>query len=135
MTYILPFESLKALVHISSSKGELRISASYEEFLKVIKSILLSVSVEEEWYLKQHEDVAKAIKAGEVGSARQHFIESGYFEGRLPGPIKVDEEWYLKQNPDVRDSVRKGVVTSAQEHFEQNGYREGRLPFLLPGRG
>jgi hypothetical protein len=133
--YIYPFEILKSSLNITSSKGELRVSTSYEEFLNIIKNLLVSVPVDEEWYLRQYEDVAKAIQAGVVGSARQHFIVSGYFEGRLPNPLKVDEEWYLKQNPDVRESVRKGVVPSGQDHFEQDGYREGRLPFPTPNRG
>jgi hypothetical protein len=59
----------------------------------------------------------------------KHFVHDGYFEGRLPFPIKVDERWYLAQHPDVADSIRQGLVESAQDHFERDGYREGRLPF------
>jgi hypothetical protein len=95
----------------------------------------VSVPVEEEWYLSRYEDVAKAIEAGVVSTAREHFIVSGSFEGRLPGPIKVDEEWYLRQNPDVWESVREGVVPSGQDRFEENGYGKRRLPFPIPNWG
>ena len=58
-----------------------------------------------------------------------HFVEDGYFEGRLPFPMKVDERWYMTQYPDVADSVRRGILQSAQAHFDEDGYREGRLPY------
>ena len=43
-------------------------------------------------------------------SAQQHFVDDGYFEGRLPFPMRVDEKWYLQQNPDVADSVSHGAA-------------------------
>jgi hypothetical protein len=66
-----------------------------------------------------------------VESAKQHFMEDGFFEGRLPFPMPVDERWYLEENADVAESVRKGVVGSGQQHFTEDGYREGRLPYPL----
>ena len=87
--------------------------------------------MDEDWYLAQNPDIAKAVEAATTESAKRHFIEHGYFEGRLPFRIAVDERWYLLQNPDVAENVRRGVVESAQQHFELNGYREGRLPFPL----
>ena len=74
---------------------------------------------------------AKVIAEGGLPSGRRHFIDDGYFEGRLPFPIKVDEQWYLAQNPDVAEDVRKGVIASGQAHFDAFGYCEGRLPFPL----
>ena len=62
-------------------------------------------------------------------SARQHFIDDGFFEGRRPFPMDVDERWCLQQYPDVAESVRTGVVGSGQQHFVEDGYREGRLPY------
>ncbi len=62
---------------------------------------------------------------------RLHFVNDGYFEGRLPFPIHVDERYYLSQNTGVADYVRKGMLESGQQHFDENGYAEGRLPFAL----
>jgi hypothetical protein len=112
-------------------KGELRVNVSYEDFIKLLKLMIAGAEVNEEWYLRTYEDIAKAVKEGSVESARQHFMDDGYFEGRLPFPIRVDERWYLQQNPDVADSVRRGIVASGQAHFEEDGYREGRLPFAM----
>jgi hypothetical protein len=91
--------------------------------------MIQGIEVDEEWYARAYEDIGNAVKSGVVGSAKQHFVHDGYFEGRLPFPIKVDERWYLAQHPDVADSIRQGLVESAQDHFERDGYREGRLPF------
>jgi hypothetical protein len=102
---------------------------SYEDFVKILRSMIAGIEVDESWYLRTYEDIASAIKAGSVRSARQHFVDDGYFEGRRPFAMQIDERWYLTENPDVADSIRRGDIPSAQEHFDQDGYREGRLPF------
>lgn len=131
MRYIPPFNVLSGEATTVTVRGEARVSMSYNVFLQMIKKVLATVDVNEAWYLQQYDDIAIAIKNGVVKSARQHFIEDGYFEGRLPFPIKVDEPWYLEQNPDVAQDVKAGKLASAQAHFDADGYREGRLPFPL----
>ena len=93
--------------------------------------MIADMEVEEQWYLQQYPDVAAAIAKGLIKSAKTHFVTDGYFEGRLPCPIKVDEKWYLQQYPDVAESVHSGEIDSGQKHFTQDGYREGRLPFAI----
>src|SRR6185312_15092189 len=110
-------------------EGELRVSASYDDMITFIRTILSGVEVDEEWYLQTYEDIGEGIREGSVKTAADHFVEIGYFEGRLPFRIEVDEEWYLRQNPDVAESIQRGEIQSAQRHFENDGYREGRLPF------
>lgn len=131
MKYIPPFDLLRRSVEISTVRGELLVSLSYEDFINLIRLMISGIEVDEAWYRRQYEDIASAIRDGQVASARRHFIDDGYFEGRMPFPITVDEKWYQAQNPDVAESVRKGVVQSAQVHFDEDGYREGRLPFDL----
>lgn len=46
--------------------------------------LLCAVTVDEQWYCETYPDVAAAIAEGSVDSAREHFIEFGYFEGRRP---------------------------------------------------
>jgi hypothetical protein len=129
--YLPPFDLLRRSVEISTVRGELRVSLSYDDFIKLIRLMIGGVDVDEAWYRQQYEDIAKAIREGAVASAKQHFVDDGYFEGRLPFPIKVDDGWYRREYPDVADSVRNGVVQSSQVHFDEDGYREGRLPFDL----
>jgi hypothetical protein len=71
------------------------------------------------------------VREGGVKSARQHFVDDGYFEGRRAFPVQVDEKWYTETYPDVAESIRQGAIPSAQAHFDGDGYREGRLPFRL----
>lgn len=129
MKYVPPFETIRRSVEISTVKGELRVSVSYEDFIGLLKTMLAGVEVDEEWYLDTYEDIARAVRDGVVRSAKQHFIDDGYFEGRMPFPIRVDEAWYLQHNPDVAESVRRGIIASGQVHFQEDGYREGRMPF------
>ena len=131
MNYVPPFDLIRRSVEITTVRGELRVNVSYEDFVKLLKMMIAGIEVDEGWYLRTYEDIGQAVKDGTVKSARQHFIDDGYFEGRLPGPVRVDEAWYLKQYPDVAESVRSGLIASAQAHFDGDGYREGRLPFGL----
>ena len=57
-----------------------------------------------------HPDVAEAIADGEIKSPKEHFIDSGYFEGRLPCPLKVDEAWYLERYPDIAEGIERGEM-------------------------
>ncbi len=131
MKYLPPFELIRRSIEISTVRGELRVNLSYENFVDILRTMIRGVEVDEAWYARAYEDIGNAVKAGALRSSRQHFIDDGYFEGRLPFPIMVDERWYLTQNPDVADSIRNGAVESAQDHFVKDGYREGRLPFGL----
>ena len=129
MKYLPPFDLLRRSVEISTIRGELRVNVSYEDFIRLLKRMILGTEVDEDWYLGTYEDIAKAVREGTIKSARHHFVEDGYFEGRLPFPIRVDDRWYMNQYPDVADSVRRGALPTAQAHFDEDGYREGRLPF------
>ena len=94
----------------------------------MIKHLLRGVHVDEEWYRRTYDDVDAAIKGGAYESAKHHFVEDGYFEGRRPCPVRVDEAWYVATYPDVAEGMELGDIQSAQEHFDQHGYREGRFP-------
>ena len=129
MDYLPPFEGIKSAVTFAAVKGELTVSVTYAQFTDVIRTLLQGIEVDEEWYLNQYPDVAEAVRAGTFASAKEHFLNNGYFEGRLPFLIKIDEAWYLKQNPGVAEYIARGELESAQQHFNDNGYREGRQPF------
>jgi hypothetical protein len=62
------------------------VSIDSAALLEVFKLFLQVAVVDEERYLRTYPDVAAAMEDGTVFSARQHFIESGYFEGRDPSP-------------------------------------------------
>ena len=70
-----------------------------------------------DWYLSQNPDVAEANI-----NPLQHFLESGWREGRDPSPF-FDTDWYLEKNPDV---VRANI--NPLQHFIEFGWKEGRAP-------
>ena len=132
MKYLPPFELLKGLLTLTTVNGQLTVSGSYDDLIRLIRLIrrlIAGVQVDDAWYLQRYPDIAEAIKQGKVESPQKHFVYDGYFEGRAPFPIAVNERWYLEQNPGVADFVRKGLLESGQQHFDENGYQEGRLPF------
>jgi hypothetical protein len=105
--------------HVEVSETQLR---------EILRLLLGFVTVDEEWYRSANDDVDGAIAAGRFKSAKDHYVNAGYFEDRIPRPITVDEDWYLQIHSDVAEAVRKGTFASAQEHFVSAGFREGRLP-------
>jgi hypothetical protein len=127
--YLPPFDLIRRFMEISTVRGELRVSVSYDDFIRILRLMISGIEVNEAWYLQQYEDIARAVKDGSIASAKQHFVDDGYFEGRRPFPMPVNERWYLEQYPDVAESMRKGVVASGDQHFTEDGYREGRLPY------
>jgi len=54
--------------------------------LDVLRLCLRGVTVDEQRYCRAYPDVATAIAEGSVDSARAHYIEHGFFEGREPVP-------------------------------------------------
>jgi hypothetical protein len=102
-----------------------------QQMTEFLKLLLQSVDVDEKWYRLKYPDVADAIDDGVFRSAKHHFVESGYFEGRLPAELKVDEAWYAAEYEDVAEGVKDGAIPSILQHFRQHGYEEGRRPFAI----
>ncbi|MEI7714419.1 MAG: hypothetical protein WCI94_23535 [Rhodospirillales bacterium] len=131
MRYVPPFESIKQFLKFATIRGETVVSMKYEEAQGMIRALLSAFDVDEAWYMEQNPDVASGVRDGSIRSAREHFVDHGYFEGRPPFSVKIDEKWYLEQNPDVAETVKRGEYKSAQDHYDGPGYREGRMPFPL----
>lgn len=129
MNYLPPFEVIKGMMNLTTGRGVTRVDMTYDDMQKLIRALLSSVEVDEAFYLQRNQDVADGIRVGNIRSAREHFVDHGYFEGRLPHRIDVDEQWYLQTHADVADTVRQGEYKSAQAHFDGPGYSEGRKPF------
>jgi len=127
--YIPPFAVIRDSVEITQRKGAPAVTVAYDQFLSILIRLISDIDIDETWYLSRYDDVAEAIAAGRLKSAKEHYITAGFFEGRQPYQILVDERWYLKNNPDVAENLRLGLIASAQAHFDENGYNEGRLPF------
>lgn len=126
--YVRPFKTLMHEIGIDLGAFPSEVSLSRERLEQLIKTLLRSVNIDEEWYRKTNPDVDDAIKRGIYKSAKHHFVEYGYFEGRRAGIVLVDQDWYRKAYPDIAEAIDFGEATSCQEHFDQHGEAEGRLP-------
>ena len=135
MRYLVPFGVIRNSMKLTAADDTLRVDMTYDDIVNIIKSLLICVDVDEEWYCRTYPDVGAAISAGDWSSAKAHFIENGYFEGRLPFQVKVDDEWYVRAYGDVAQGIKSGVLLSPQDHFDRHGYDEGRFPFAGPRMG
>lgn len=129
MRYLPPFETLKTLINLTTSRGKTRVDMPYEDLQTLIRTLLGALEVDESFYLTRYPDVAQGVQGGTIRSAREHFVDHGYFEGRLPYRIDVDEAWYRETHTDVAETILRGEYESGQDHFDGPGYPEGRLPF------
>lgn len=80
------------------------------------------------FYLQNNPDVFQAIQNGTFqGSALDHFVQFGQFEGRDPNAF-FDTEFYLANNTDVLVAIADPAnpsVVSAFQHFVDFGSEEG----------
>jgi hypothetical protein len=126
--YIMPYKRAMRELGLDPLAVPDTISLSRENLTWLFKILLRGVDVDEEWYRSAYPDVDAAIKGGAYKSAKHHFVENGYFEGRRPGKVVVNQDWYKQAYPDIADGVEFGEINSCQEHFDQHGEAEGRLP-------
>jgi hypothetical protein len=131
-TYVIPFNALLHQVGVPDHfQHDGHVELTHEQLRTLIQKLLLSIPVDEKWYITTYPDVEQGIQSGTVKSAKDHFVSNGYFEGRLPAKIVVDEDFYISKYPDVAEGIDEGEIHSAQEHFESHGFGEGRMPFRL----
>lgn len=87
MRCIPPFSSLNEGIAPDNHNDGSWIKMSYDGYRALIRKLLIAVEVDEGWYRDRYPDVDQAIRDGAIKSARDHFISSGYFEGRLPSGV------------------------------------------------
>ena len=129
--YVIPYQSLMQQVGFDDEGSQSDVIFTREQFEKLMWAMLRHVAVDEHWYRMAYPDVDEAIRNGKLRSAKDHFVASGYFEGRKCGRVAVDEQWYLTEYPDVAEGIELGEFISAQQHFDSHGETEGRLPYPI----
>jgi hypothetical protein len=119
------FPELKNLLE---ERGPARVTISKRTLRALLDLYLGSLPFDEAWYTQTYPDVTEGIRQGKFRSGKQHFLEFGYIEGRLPSAPELDAEWYARTYPDVAHGIASGKLRNAMEHFVYFGYREGRHP-------
>jgi len=120
---------LKALrIHRDRLSSASKVAIDVRLLRLLMEPAIRSLPFSVEFYRREYPDVDGAMRAGTVTDPHRHFVESGYFEGRLGAPPVVDEAFYLKTYPDVAMAIRRGEVETATQHYIRAGAAEGRLP-------
>ncbi len=57
-----------------------------KEFQAFVRKCRVQGEIDEQDYIDRYSDVANAVKDGRITNASQHFIRTGYAEGRLAKP-------------------------------------------------
>lgn len=126
--HVMPFKRTMERIGLDPRRLPNPITLSRDDLQWLLKELLRGIDVDEGWYRMAYPDVDEAIRQGMYKSAKHHFVENGYFEGRRPGQVIIDESWYLQANPDIAEGIASGEIGSCQEHFDRYGEAEGRLP-------
>ena len=124
----VPFAQLKTRLRIIPTCGHLRVDIERDDFLAIIRSLLLAVPVDEDWYRRIYPGVVKAMDDEMSPSVADHYANHGYFQNYFPFEITVDEAWYVSRYDHVRTGLERGVAKSPQDHFMRLGYKEGCRP-------
>lgn len=94
----------------------------------LLRELFAATGFDEQDYLARYPDVRELVRSKQDQTAVEHFVNSGFFEGRLANCAPVAEEWYRKRNPDVWQAIKKGQFKDAKEHYFTSGANEGRAP-------
>lgn len=95
---------------------------------RMFQALAEAAPFSEAFYLATYEDVREAHQRGEIPDPRRHFVETGYFEGRVGAKPEIDEAFYRRTYPDVEAAIRGKHVSCATEHYLRSGVYEGRMP-------
>jgi hypothetical protein len=104
------------------------VTISNRLFRLLVEAALANAPVDEQSYVAANPDVADAIRLRKVASGLQHYLSTGYYEGRDTGQAGFDEAWYLQRYPDVATAVQNKESASGLEHYRGPGMREWRSP-------
>jgi hypothetical protein len=128
--HVIPWKVLREAVTIEPIEGttDERVVMTRQIFRLLMEAALANIPFDEKYYLSTHADVARSVQQGKCPGGRQHYVASGYYEGRDIGRAGFDEAWYLERYPDVKKAVIGGQSFSGWEHYNGPGSKEWRAP-------
>ena len=119
---------------INLSRDRLNSGSKAAMSLPLLREILTvaasQLPFDNDFYLSTYQDIRAAYEGGGITDLRMHFIERGYFEGRLGADPKVNEDFYKETYPDVATAISNSEVKSATDHYMRAGASEGRFANL-----
>src|SRR5262245_25733837 len=94
-------------------KSEDSIGSDYVAIPESLMRRLLAAAIrqkgefDERFYLQTYSDIANAVRNKKIASGFDHYVQTGYFENRIPRRLVVDEAFYVQENPDVAEGIRR----------------------------
>lgn len=128
--YLPHIEMLLQSLRISRDRLDSRskIAVDPRLLVHVLREIVKALPFDEGFYITTYDDVAEAHGRGEIGDLHEHYIQAGFFEGRMGAEPEVDSAYYQATYPDVGQAIAAGTIASALDHYVQRGAAEGRAP-------
>lgn len=122
---------LKAM-HINRDRlnGRGKVAIDAPLLRQIIRCAIARLPFSAEFYAATYPDIAAAVAAGQITDLHGHFVETGYFEGRMGVPPAIDDAYYRAAYKDVAQAIDEGALRSAREHYMVAGAAEGRVPHL-----
>lgn len=108
--------------------GDFKLTVSSAVLAELLRNVISTLPFDEAIYLSRNDDIRAAHEAGEIANLHDHFVEAGFFEGRIASKNVVDADWYVARYPDVYDAIKNQAVRDAETHYIANGAAEGRVP-------
>jgi hypothetical protein len=109
-----------------NSRSKIAIDAKLLRTL--LQAVVVHLPFSAEFYQDSYPDIAAAAESGQIPDLHRHYVETGYFEGRIGAPPPVDDDFYVAQYKDVAQAIQRGDVGSPAEHYLRSGASEGRVP-------
>ena len=90
---------------------------------------MMLAELDADFYLSAHTDVTLAAGTRNADAAHHHYLNWGYYEGRLP--FRFDPAWYAARYPMAALEVAQGDYRDFPHHYIAVGRARGYRP--LPG--
>jgi hypothetical protein len=80
------FDTVAKALGVDARSKVIPAQVSWRAVTQMLQLYLAHYPVDEDWYRREYPDVDLAIRSGKMPSARAHFVQHGFFEGREFGP-------------------------------------------------
>lgn len=108
--------------------GKAKVAVDPRLLWAILSAAATAAPFSAEFYKKTYPDLAEAHASGRLPDLHRHYVETGFFEGRLGACPDVDETFYLSRYPDVARAIARGAFASGRDHYVSTGAAEGRVP-------
>lgn len=100
----------------------------------LLRTAAAATPFDPDFYRATYPDIEAAHASGKMPDLHQHYVETGYLEGRCGALPPFDKSFYVLANRDVARALKLGQIASGQQHYIRSGAAEGRNPSPVMAR-